>query len=104
MPCDRLHRLWPFWLWVAPDPVRRKHLIHRDVETVVSVSESPFAAAGDLRIVPDAYRAMKRRFADGEWHSVGDGLPRFRVEHTEKMIWSSPIVVPELHPVWWTRS
>jgi hypothetical protein len=37
---------------------------------------------------------MKRRFADGGWHSVGDGLPRFRVEHTEKMIWSSPISVP----------
>jgi len=38
---------------------------------------------------------MKRRFTDGEWHSIGDGLPSFRVEHSEKMIWSSPIIVPD---------
>ena len=38
--------------------------------------------------------AMKRRFAGDEWHSFGPAEPRFKITHDEKLIRSTPIILP----------
>lgn len=38
--------------------------------------------------------AMKRRFAGNKWHSFGPGQPMFKIAHDEKMVRSTPIVLP----------
>jgi len=37
---------------------------------------------------------MKRRFAEDRWHSFGEGQPSFKIAHGEKVVRSSPIVLP----------
>lgn len=56
---DRLHTLWPFWFWVAPEPVRREHLIHKEYQKVTNASEDPLASGDHLWAPFDAYRAIR---------------------------------------------
>ena len=55
---ERLHKLWPFWVWVMPRVFERKHFVHHE-QRDIRASFSERGSTDSSTLPPIVYRAIR---------------------------------------------